>query len=1703
MKLGKPCYRIIRVFVALILVLSMGIFSPAGRLHDSFAMGEEADSTTYIMDIKYFLADDDASAKSTIEEAGYVPVLENLNAGTNKNGVYIGYKTTKDRRKAITKLGLLAMDKGYEIMDYKKLEEKYKQSNYAAADALCTAAIEYVNNYNNGSPKAVAACEGMNLAYIPEEGETGLGDYILSMGENQDREFFRRLISTASSGVVSALISFLEAGMTPYKNDEDEDGNTITKNWAERVVENPLWEQVEDDTMTEEERSELDQNYQDSAKDLFASIQDFATTYETSEADYDPGRMNELVNDDGDMSEAVEDMEHLEQEDGDIVIVSSYNSLNEYMLNGDMPLGEWVVNFGKQTSEEVDLTQLYPIVDSFSDAERQMIGVSGFSSIIGCLDKSMESASAVQETIDEARDNIEKLRGDDSFSIWEGTQEDMFSKVYAYTNEAMRLNAAGKYVEEVESEKNEYYETAEEIFKWYGIVSGCVFLVSFMIGTYGLPLLFLSAGVLCAKLGMATVGCALAGLASSIMAVAGALASIFSWIFIVDLAIMALMVGYYIGKAIAALINYIRDKYTDKEYTTIPDRLIDVVELPDKMANVKYKIIESTNGSFKGDLNGYSAHRGWTCLYATTDTRIGSPLVVPESGDPFKVTYGDPADQSGRESLCFFGEVSAGNVNTGMEEDSYNGIYVSYTTEDSLGLAPDERYYTPSDEDEDTSYEVTSGGSVDAVSGNAVSGSGAEATPKPTATPIPSTTPDPNMKGKYYSDIVLSSAHSEDKAKSKLTKRGFYVLDRNLAPDARIRAENATSGDENTYTYLGYKVTSSVDNAIRDIRVAPFNNSTSLAFGSVNYGCAGTLGYPADNKDEESDYPADLDGLYFSKNEKSGSPIPAGNIHIVGSAAQAKEEWVPVTTFGGIPYNFNTTRISTTSTQDKWGDGRELPAYSYTAYITEEDHTWNETDIYLYYEPTETFTSANGTKYLSGIYFTFGADSDGRTEADFSELISKMNTLPNSKLMSDVNLAQSYLFRGYIDDSNQKYLHIGYIWSYNPYRAIYDVQAYQGTLYKPELPYTISKTTKYSKKNLGDPAEQQSYVAASVVVQRPLEYKDFGDDSWFVARGLAPENAIMSSNGLIGKTNYFLTDTYTTELQGDYDYGYSKMPLLPTGVFMSGYMPGKEPMTLDDIVITQNKHDAKILNSEISLDLSGETTLDGNAASGEFSSIQDIKRPYNTEAFNLSYPDWADDDEIVSAGPSCYIYKKNNTIKKKYISRVFVGGFTRDDSGISDSAQLKEVDKMVDHQALLIATSQASDEVIPVNVSVDQDDAWYRAKDDGMPLEKPAKEGLPAAYISVSRTDKVEEAITGMVLYKSKNKAVPQEIKVDSITYYCASNDKPITETNGTKYFLYYTYNDGATPGKPITEITASEDIFVSGQSTVLTTDSVDGKGDGKEAKPYGNTSQNVFIHAQYEKDKNTYYNKLYVGSSPFKKKALATLLEQECTEFIDMNLNKNAGGNYVYLGYKGYSLDEEKIRMKTTESARETERENQLQEAIYDVVCTVDKPYQPEGFTTELNQIYYKPVGDVDLNAGTNGPKIYMYYTTIYNAKKYNKNQGKDGRKIHSSMPNDYFKEPVTRIAFTECDRVPYLNGDSSSGVDNMLPWERVLYDDLKTPAELNDGAVWFDDDYESTDNRIYMFLQRERGHVKSYGEITGGHTTDTTAYGEMWWNK
>lgn len=339
-----------------------------------------------------------------------------------------------------------------------------------------------------------------------------------------------------------------------------------------------------------------------------------------------------------------------------------------------------------------------------------------------------------------------------------------------------------------------------------------------------------------------------------------------------------------------------------------------------------------------------------------------------------------------------------------------------------------------------------------------------------------------------------------------------------------------------------------------------------------------------------------------------------------------------------------------------------------------------------------------------------------------------------------------------------------------------------------------------------------------------------------------------------------------------------------------------------------------------------------------------------------------------------------------------------------------------------IATSAGTDEVIPVNVAADQDKAWYSRKDSKGRLEIEPAEDQPAAYISVARTDKEEEAIRGIMLYKSSpDKAVPNQLVVDGATYYCASNTSPIKMSNGNSYYLYFTYNMGVSPGRPITFIAAGSEQFRSRQSTALVADRADTS--GSKSVLYGDTTMKTFIRAAFENSDHVYFNKIYAASGSDEASAKAKLLEQGCTEYCDINLNDNAGGKAVYFGYRSYTLNEKAIRMKNTDEAKAAERASQLNQAVYDIVCTVDEPFKPEGFVSQRYQIYYAPVVTIDkgnnnkasgvnLNEGTTGPEIYMYYATPYAAKEYNERAKTDKRAILSSMPGNYFSAPLTKIA-------------------------------------------------------------------------------------------
>ena len=1682
--------------IALILVICFVLEYPAPMIKKAQA----AEKVYYVSDIKIFQAKTVEDAQRKCEQEGYICTKKNLNAGAGKGGitlglekvydedetvVIMGYKVTENKNKALYDISLLHMDDGYQIKDYAEANEEMEKSNTGAAETMYASANEFAFNYKKGSPKAKEAYEGLNLFSIPEAGNAKLGDYIIS--KKASVSFFAKVITRASAGAVNAITNFLATGLTPMKKATDEEtGEKVDVTWATKVKDNNLWEVLEDENTTKDEFDSFDKDYRDEADAFFKQLQQFATNYENGKASFNATKYVNSVKG-ADVEDVVEDLDKPSDADNAMIYVNAYKFLNEHEAFEGMPLGEYLVKIGKKTSEEVDLRRLYPILDSMSSAQRKMVGMSGILSAISSLgeNKKVEEAESL---VDKAKSKMKELMDVESFSIWINTNPEMADKKVAFTSDAIRLQGAGKLVNAAGRDKwDDAKKTIQQVMNWINVGSSVITVATWLAGQYGI-----AGAIVAAKASTSLISATAAAIAGKAIAFS---AVVSSWAGIFSLVLLGLTIIFAI---VTAIIDYIK-KHKAKEYTDMPDYTIDTRSVNGKNVNLTYKAVKDDHGRI-ADLNAYRAQTGWVCMYATDDPKAGSAIRADENGNVFNIVYGDANNQAGYDCASYFGQITPGNCNTGAKKDEVNGIYINYYTENSLKNRPNST---------EASTEKTDNTEVKKS--------------------------DNTNKKLYYSDLVVVSGKSPEIVKSKIAKKkgDYKFYDQNLCPDAR-----RVKLDEPQYTYIGYQTTTDPDEAIRDIRVGTFAQKGNLTFGELSYAWAGHLGYPADKKDEDKELPEDLDGLFYTIDKNAGTPIEVGKLHLVSNNSDAKAGWEPVTTFSGLPYNFATSRYS--GAAEDASSRFIVRPYSYTGYMTEDDNKWENQKAFLYYEPEKKYTS--GTKYLSGVFFAFGTDSETgplyyeATEAKISDFYDTLSAIPfveEPGASKGVNLAQPYFYKGYIVDSNQKYLRMYYTWSYNPHRALTDVKAFRGVPYLSNLPYTISKAVAYSDKPSGSASKSASYAAATVAVQRSVGNKEY------VIRAVAQQNAYMAPDGLLGNTRFDEAhEGFTRESQGGFNFSNKPMPLLPTNLYVTGYVENSHPLTLDDVVISKTRHDATNNNGTITCNVSDETTLGGNKPKGDFSSIQDLKDPHSTTAFNISYPSWTDNDgdpddsdekngsHFHKASTTLYMYIKHPNVKARYISRIFVGAAARDTLNKEDNKELTDDekennDRQVDLAAISSAVSAASDEIIHYDVAGDPTKSWYNQVKAGKEA-KPPKKGDPAAYVSVARTDDPDEAVRSILLFKSDNKTVADQIRVDGAVYYCASAKTPIKMSNGKQYFLYYSHNQGTVPGKPFTELDISEDVFISGRATALVVDHADvteynvdeGKTETKTyAKPHGDPTMQNFIHGKYEAQK-VYYNKIFTASADTAKEAQLGLLEQGCTEFCNIDLNKGAGGKCVYFGYRGFTLNQDKINSNSTAEARALEEENQLQEAVYDIICTVGEEFHPEGILSDRYQIYYAPVAmqndnnnlvGTDLNDGTTGPKIYMYYTTMHVANKYNKTAKNDPSKKLSAMPKDYLHSPLTKIGFALNDYVPYSKDleASSSGAKEQKAWEYVMNSDNKSHLDLNEGAVSFDSDHMMTDNRITMFAQREDGSVKKSAEITGGYSTALITENKLYLNK
>ena len=1598
-----------------------------------------ADNTIYVEDIKiYECEDEDGSAeaaKNWFENNGYVFSGIDLNQGTGTDEcAYLGYKKTTNKDMAITDIRLMAMDTGYTIYNYENMMNYLASQKAGTAQTLQNAAVLFAANYKAGSPKALDAYEGLNLFHVGDKNKTRLGDYILA--GRTDVQFFTEMLMKSTTGTLNAVHGFLANGIAPYNNDLDGNGNVVTTNWAEFTVKSELWGKLQSEDLSTDEINALHKKYNDSARDLFKTIQTFTTYYENAVAR--ESQQNALPESDT-IEEAAKEMENVEREDADFLYLAAFEMLNGYSFENGAKLGDWFIEIGRTNSDRIELSRLYPVVEAMGKCQAAVANSGGFvSAVLNLADN--ERSNDFGEAVKDAKDKIKELTNEDSFDIWENCDGDLENSTIAFTSDAVRKSTAENALGR-KSEWEKKKETIAEIEKIVNLAMGVIFVV--------VPVLtfVLSMTVLVTKMMAATciVVAALNTMCVWMLAAVQVLTAVLPYISVIVLiATITAAVTIWAKEYIMGDKVHI-DKQSDK-----PDIIFDAQEKGKETLDIKYKSVRNQTGAVS-DINcGCQIY--WCLLATTTDVDAGSPVCADKAGNIFQCVIGTTTAPNGYDGIRFFGERSAGDCNAFCKR-SGEGLFVYYRTESSIAQ-----------------QNVSPEGS------------------KPTG--------EKTGELNYIADIIVCTGKDPAEAKAKVARHSgkYYLLDYNLSPNCYQA------------TYIGYTMTTDRNKAVTDLRVAPYvgvsQATDKIAFGDIEYVRTDILGTYISYGDETTKPQTDC--LYYTTDKNAGEPILADGLHVVTRFADAKAGWEPVTLFsGGVPYNFNTRLITY---QNPWdavshtmGGGNNKG--SLVSYLSQEDNGLNSVPcVYIYTESDKMYTS--GTKYLSGLFFVGGYDWEdttllsGDVVESVSSFVSKLNGLGNA-VINGVNLAQALSKESWISWCHIQ-VYVGYTWSYNPKRALYNVEMYQGDNYSGSLNYTMTKPD--------DAGVSRNYVSASFFCQ-------LTPDGVNNARFVHPFNTYMNY-GSVGVTKQNLTDYVkdgcTHTLPENIKFGYNRSNYLPTGMYVSGYQQDNRPLTLDDVVFSMNEYRATGEGGKLSVSLSNEKTLGGNTPQGAFHGVTEMKNPRSLRPFNLGYPDFYDDDnELRCRGASFYIYLSGTKLaKRRYISSLTVGAFSREQyketNPKATDDELKAIDTIVEGTAMAAAAGSCTDEVIVVNIATDnQNDAWYNRQKDGKALHE-APENKPAAYIGVNRTDvgtandggdsNRQRPITGVLLYRLNDSTAPAVIEIDSVQYTCAAVSAPIT-MKGVKYFLYYSYSKGAFPGEPIEEIVIDNIPIIAGHATNVCADR-----DSRE--PYGNPDQTNFIHVKYERDpRSDFFNKIYIGQGSTARAAQCDLLSHGCLEYLDMDANTGVAGHSVYIGFRRGHLDWDKINKKRTEADKEKELNTQLKEAIYDVIITDDEPYHADGIVR--NNIYYYPVGKADLTGGM-GHRLYMYFASPWYSNRYNTNTG-----ASTLLPQNVFTGYLTHFALAQYDRVPYnssLAATTNDTQNSVKPWEYVVLADGSGAADLNEGTVAFKVEsstmHYAYDNRITMFAQRSDGSVKPAGEITGGFVQKNVTVGVAYIN-
>ena len=679
----------------------------------------------YISDLILCMAKSADEAETKFKAQGYKLMSEdNLNDSLSDGGMYLGYKSTPNRKEAITGISAMNMNGKYSYTDYENLLNSIKESVTATVNGLIPMITAYRTNYNDGKAIALSVHDTLNKFY-EDDSKSYMGDFLL----NCDLKDVTDLTKVFMQGYSPFIVNIQQLLFIAGESSND-------KKWIEKMADSDedfLLDLYMDSYPTPNKAYQaMAADYGNSADSIrltwnsfYQNLSDIKTKYFTEEngkLTLNTDAITEQTKDaptSADVTEGISEEALSEVLEKNIDVQSATNDFSDAVLIEYLNSVEYadgtMLDFFMRDESEVDDTELYSLAYFMGKKLCAQITNVSLQQVISRVIVDGENSKK-----DDFAEVSELLSSIDNVSIYEGVDRSLFDDGVALTSATTE-----KYVSSGKSWSEDLFDRIFQPgkagdYKWYDFLAFYVMPVVVSAGIYVGLTAFISKfesivglgtkqslSVIASTQGETVQISKLAinyiveesstyteimtktttsklanltyGKGSTIAASTGGKVILGVRAFFLAVAVVFTLIS--MGMAIYTL--FAENEPQTAKYSSIPNHIVDTVSTDNGDDYIAYNYVPNLSGN-AGDLNNYVGVAGWLTLYYTKDQSVGEPITTD-----MKIVKGSSNSPLDYDSVNLFGEESAINLTskdyTG-KKDSANGTYIYFNRGEALAV---------------------------------------------------------------------------------------------------------------------------------------------------------------------------------------------------------------------------------------------------------------------------------------------------------------------------------------------------------------------------------------------------------------------------------------------------------------------------------------------------------------------------------------------------------------------------------------------------------------------------------------------------------------------------------------------------------------------------------------------------------------------------------------------------------------------------------------------------------------------------------------------------------------------------------------------------------------------------------------------------------------------------------------------------------